>query len=146
MKKRILLFVAALGLTLLLASCTHLQSPVAADEKQNVIQMTASDFKFQPNNITTRTGDAITLKIQNTSGSTHNFTLTDPDDNPLRNVDISPGQSVEVTITFSKPGTYKFHCNKTGHSGLGMKGQVVASENPLAPCMGREIEEGTDET
>jgi plastocyanin len=127
MKKRMLLFVAALGLALLLASCTHLQSPVAAGEKQNVVEMTASDFKFQPNNITTRTGDAITFKIRNTSGSTHNFTLTDPDGNPLRNVDISPGQSVDVTITFSKPGTYTFHCNRIGHSELGMKGQVVAT-------------------
>ncbi len=89
--------------------------------------MTARDFKFEPNNIVTRTGDTITIVIENTSGTTHNFTLKDVEGNTMRNIDIPAKESITVTVTFTKPGTYRFECNKVGHSTLGMKGQIVAS-------------------
>jgi plastocyanin len=124
----LLIFViAAFGLALVVSACARLQKPVVIEDGHNVFQMTAGDFKFEPNNITTKAGDSITFRIQNTSDSTHNFTLTDPEGNSMQNVDIPPKQSIKVTATFSKPGIYKFHCNKPGHSALGMTGQVVAT-------------------
>ena len=127
MKKNMSLAISVLGPILLVFACSHLQKPVAVEDRQNAIEMTASDFKFEPNNIVTKAGNTITFRIQNTSGTTHNFTLTDPEGDITQNVDIPSKQSIEVTATFSKPGTYQFHCNKIGHSELGMKGQVVAA-------------------
>ncbi len=119
--------VFGMGLLLLLGSCSRLQKPVSAEGSQETIQMTAGDFKFQPNNITTRAGNTLTFRIQNVSGTAHNFTLKSPDGKTMQSVDIPARQSVEVKATFAQPGTYKFDCNKPGHSELGMKGQVVAT-------------------
>ncbi|HME44127.1 MAG TPA: cupredoxin domain-containing protein [Syntrophorhabdales bacterium] len=129
MKEKMVFAIVTLGLLLLLSTCGGLQKPVSVEGRQNVVHMSASDFKFEPNNISTRVGDTITFRIENTSGSMHNFTLVDPEGNTMQGIDILPKQSVDVTATFSKAGTYKFHCNKTGHSQLGMKGQVVALED-----------------
>ncbi len=124
---KVLVILTAVGLSILVSSCAHLQDPVAAEGRENVVQMTASDFKFEPNNITARAGDAITFKIQNVSGTAHNFTLKSPDGLTMQSVGLPPKGSVDVKATFPKVGTYKFYCNKTGHSELGMKGQVVAT-------------------
>ena len=129
MKEKIVFAIGTLGLLLLLSACGSLQKPVSVEGRQNVVHMSASDFKFEPNNMSTRVGDTITFRIENTSGSTHNFTLVDPEGNTMQSIDIPPKQSVDVTATFSKAGTYRFYCNKTGHSQLGMKGQVVALED-----------------
>jgi plastocyanin len=120
--------VIVLAAVISLCACTHMQAPVSAESAGRVIDMTASDFKFEPNNITARVGTAITFRINNTSGITHNFTLKGPDGENMKSIDIPARESVEVHAAFAKPGTYKFKCDKTGHSELGMQGQVVVSE------------------
>ncbi len=124
--RRTVYLTVALVILALVPACARLQTPIAAEQRQNVIPMTASDFKFQPNNIETSAGNTIKFQIQNTSGASHNFTIKDPDGKTLQNVDIPVKKSVEVDVTFEKPGTYKFYCGKAGHSELGMQGQVVA--------------------
>ena len=127
MKKNRVLMIVALGLVVFVSSCARLQQPVTVEGGQNIVRMTASDFKFQPNNVTTRAGQSILFQIQNVTGTSHNFTLKDPDGGTVQNVDIPAKQSVDIKVTFSRPGTYKFYCDRTGHSQLGMKGQVVAT-------------------
>ena len=116
-----------LALIVSLWACSHLQTPVIAEGQETTIEMTAGNFKFEPNNITTRTGSKLTFNIKNISGTLHNFTLKDPNGVIIQNIDIPPEQSVQVKIAFPQSGSYTFYCNKTGHTGLGMKGQVVAS-------------------
>lgn len=125
MKPRNLSIIVIFAVLISVWACTHLQPPVSAESTGKVIEMTASDFKFEPNNITARTGASLTFKIKNVSGTTHNFTLKDPDGKTMKSVDLPPRQTVELSAAFAKPGTYKFTCNKTGHTELGMKGQVV---------------------
>ncbi len=128
MRKSLVLCCAfATGALLFLSACGRLQNPVSAEGAGETIQMTASDFKFEPNNITTRAGNTVTFRIRNVSGTTHNFTLKSPDGKTMQSVDIPAKQTVEVKVAFPRPGTYKFDCNKPGHSELGMKGQVVAT-------------------
>ena len=126
MKKKDVLIMAALGFAVLISSCARLQTPGRVEGGQNIVEMTASDFKFQPNNVATRAGESILFRIQNVTGTSHNFTLKDPKGGTVQSVDIPAKQSVDVRATFSEPGTYTFYCGKIGHSELGMKGQVVA--------------------
>jgi len=35
------------------------------------------------------------------------------------------GQSGTATITYDKPGTYKFFCSQPGHDQLGMHGTIT---------------------
>ena len=56
--------------------------------------------------------------------SEHNFTLTDPEGAVIEDVNISRDKTIEIKVTFSEAGIYKFYCNRPFHSALGMKGQV----------------------
>lgn len=128
MRKGLIAFcIFVVAVLFLMNACGRLQNPVAAEGAGETVGMTASDFKFQPNNITTRAGSTLTFRIRNVSGTTHNFTLKSPDGKTIRSVDIPAKETVEVKAAFMQPGTYKFDCNKPGHSELGMKGQVVAA-------------------
>lgn len=128
MEKRILSVIYVCILIVSVAACSHLQKPLDIEHSGKIILMTASDFKFEPNNITTRAGNSLTFSIMNVSPNAHNFTLEDPEGKIMKNVDIPRQQSVQVDADFPKPGTYKFFCNKTGHSALGMKGQVIVTQ------------------
>ncbi len=119
--------VFVVAVLLLVNACWRLQKPVSVEGAGQTVPMTASDFTFQPNNITTRAGSTLTFRIQNTSGTAHNFTLKNPDGTTMQSVDIPAKQTVEVKAVFPEPGSYKFDCNKPGHAALGMKGQVVAT-------------------
>ncbi|MHB8111373.1 MAG: cupredoxin domain-containing protein [Syntrophorhabdaceae bacterium] len=125
MKTIKLSIILAIALIVPLGACSHLQQPVNVENTGKIILITASDFKFEPNNITTSTGNSLTFSIMNVSPNSHNFTLKDPDGNTMQSVDIPARQSVQVNADFPRPGTYKMICTKTGHSELGMKGQVV---------------------
>ncbi len=129
--KYLALFFSAL---FVLAACAGLQQQitVANGERETVVTMEVSNFKFKPNNIKTYQGNVIVFKISNVSENNHNFTIKDPDDKMLRSVDLPPKTIVEVEIMFSKPGKYNYDCDKPLHSSLGMKGQieVVKKERP----------------
>ncbi len=127
MKTLLRIMLTGFLLSIIVSACAHLQAPISADEKGGVVEMTASNFKFEPNNITARTGDTITFKIRNVSGSMHNFTLKDPDGGIMQTIDLPSNESVTVKVTFAKAGTYPFYYDKTGHSTLGMEGQVVTT-------------------
>ncbi len=89
------------------------------------IQMTASSYKFTPNNIEAAVGDSVILHIENTSGHTHNFTLKDPHGKVMAERDLPPESTVAVSFALREPGTYKFHCDKPFHATFGMRGQIA---------------------
>ena len=92
-----------IALVVSLWACSHLQTPVSAEGQETTIEMTASNFKFEPNNITTRTGNKLTFNIKNISGTLHNFTLKDPNGVIMQNIDIPPEKSVQIKIAFPQP-------------------------------------------
>jgi plastocyanin len=117
-------------LTLLFSACAGLQRQVTVDHttQERTVQMKASNFKFEPNNILTYRGDRINFEVENVSGTEHNFTITDPQGDVLQSVDIAAGKKVAIGVTFSEAGIYHFHCDEFLHSLFGMKGQVEVVE------------------
>ena len=110
----------------LLAACSSLQTPVITDQskQKQTVRIQADSFKFAPNNLVTYQGDVIVFSIESISDSTHNFSLEDPGGKVLQNVNLPARKTVEVEVTFSELGTYKFYCDKPLHSTLGMNGQI----------------------
>jgi plastocyanin len=78
-----------------------------------------SNFVFQPNNITIKTGQTVTFK--NTGTAPHTATA---DDGSFDKTPLNPGDSY-TTPAFTKPGTYTYKC--TYHASLGMTGTIVVS-------------------
>lgn len=120
-------------MVLLFAGCAGLQPQVALSEKESekVVELKAASFKFEPNNIRAFEGDTIVFRIENSSGSTHDFTITNPQKQTLKNIDLPAGKTVDIKVSFADPGVYEFYCDKPLHSSFGMKGQVeVVKKGP----------------
>ena len=133
--KRNLIF-AAVFLSLILVSC----GGGGASTKINV---TMTDFQFQPNVFTVPAGQEITFNSTNNGAVVHNFVIMkkgtsagpffDDEDVPhvFWQVEIQPGSSVDTSFTApSDPGDYEVVCRTEGHiaSGMTAKLTVVAPE------------------
>jgi plastocyanin len=133
--KRNLIFAAVL-LSLILVSC----GSGGASTKINV---TMTDFQFQPNVFTIPAGQEITFHSTNNGAVVHNFVIMKKgesagpffDDEDVPNifwqVEIQPGGSVDKTFTApTDPGDYEVVCRTEGHiaSGMTAKITVVAAE------------------
>ncbi len=107
--------------------CGGLDLPVAATSSpqgKEVIDVKASSFKFEPNNITVPKPGSLTLAVLNVSDSEHNITIRNPDGQTLNSVNLPPGIKTFVTVDLPIAGTYIFFCDKSLHESLGMKGQI----------------------
>jgi len=118
-----------IGVILAAAACASQQPQVTLGQAKGevAVEMKASDFKFEPNNIKAYQGDVIVFRIENTSGTGHNFTITDPKGNTLQSVGLPSRETVTVKVPLTEAGNYGFYCDKPMHSGFGMKGSVEAA-------------------
>ncbi len=118
---------------LLLTACG---SPASASGS-NSINMTISEFKFEPSSFTVSAGKQVTVNLKNSGTVPHTFTLmSKPVNGAFSSADqanvlfdsgqIQPGASKTVTFTApTSPGTYEYVCTVPGHLDSGMKGEMT---------------------
>ncbi len=129
-KRSKVLTAICIGFLLMSMACASKQPLVTLGPAKGevVLDMKASDFKFEPNNIKTFKGNVIVFRVENTSGTGHNFTVEDPQGRALQSVALPPKETVEIRVSLAEAGIYEFHCDKPFHSGFGMKGRVEVNE------------------
>ena len=133
--KRIFIIVAV-SLSLMLVSC----GGGGASTKLNV---TMTDFQFQPSQFTIPAGQEITFNATNNGAVVHNFVIMKKgtsagpffDDEDVPNVywqvELQPGATADTSFTApTDPGDYEVVCRTEGHiaSGMTAKLTVVAAE------------------
>jgi uncharacterized cupredoxin-like copper-binding protein len=131
------LVIATVLFSLMLVSCG------GAGGVSNTINVTMSDFQFQPNRFTVPAGQEITFNSSNNGAVVHNFVIMKLgtsagdflDDEDIPNVywevELQPGGSTNSTFTApSEPGEYEVICRTEGHiaSGMVAKLTVVPAE------------------
>ena len=129
--KRILVIMAVL-LSLALVSCG---SGGGASSKINV---TMTDFQFQPSQFTVPAGQEIAFNATNNGAVVHNFVIMKKgtsagdsfDDQDVPNVywqvELQPGASADTTFTApSEPGDYEVVCKTEGHIAAGMTAKLT---------------------
>jgi glucose/arabinose dehydrogenase/uncharacterized cupredoxin-like copper-binding protein len=83
------------------------------------------DIAFQPSEFTIPANTDVTVTLTNTGAALHNFSVTDHNNDNVKNlnisVDVAPGQTQTVTIN-APAGDYYFFCNVPGHEEAGMHG------------------------
>jgi len=134
--KRILM-IAAVLFSLLLTSCG------GAGGASKSINVTMTDFQFQPNQFTIPAGQEITFTSANNGAVVHNFVIMklgtsagpmfDEEDVPnvYWEVELLPGADISTSFTApAEPGDYEVVCRTEGHIASGMTGKltVVAAE------------------
>jgi plastocyanin len=126
------LILAAVLLSLLLASCG------GGGGVSNKINVTMTDFQFQPNQFTVPAGQEISFTSANNGAVVHNFVIMklgtsagdsfDNEDVPnvYWEVELVPGGSTETTFTApSEPGEYQVVCRTEGHIVSGMTAKLI---------------------
>jgi plastocyanin len=129
--KRVLSLLVLL-LTLALTACG------AAGGPTTTIDLTMTDFIFQPNQFTVPAGQEITVNTRNTGAVVHNFvimrlgetagpTFEDEDlPNVYWQVEIPSGGSTTTSFTApTEPGEYEVICRTEGHIASGMIAKLV---------------------
>lgn len=134
--KRMFVILAVL-LSLTLASCG------GASGASKSINVTMTDFQFQPSQFTVPAGQEIAFKATNNGAVVHNFVIMkkgttagpmfDKEDVPnvYWEVEVVPGGSADTTFTApTEPGDYEVVCRTEGHIASGMiaKLTVVPAE------------------
>lgn len=146
MKNKSLYLVIVLSVVaILLVACGG-----ASDSTSNEFTVTVADeFSFDPDVLTVKAGETITVTLNNTGAVEHNLNVLKPDaelDHLLEEIregaghehvdeelmtnmhDTEPGHSETITFTApSEPGEYHFICTTPGHADAGEVGtlQVV---------------------
>jgi uncharacterized cupredoxin-like copper-binding protein len=129
--KRILTITAVL-LSLTLAACG------GAGGASNKINVTMTDFQFQPSQFTVPAGQEISFSGNNNGAVVHNFVIMKKgtsagdsfDDQDVPNVywetELQPGATVNTTFTApSEPGDYEVVCKTAGHIAAGMTAKLT---------------------
>ncbi|MBN0047463.1 copper-binding protein [Streptomyces actuosus] len=137
-RQRMLLGVAAGGLTALLAACGSSDNgsgggtttaPPPPQSGTSARQVTAELSDFHIKLSTERfTAGTYTFTAKNTGNHDHALVVQGPG-GQNRSKTVSPGESTALTVTL-KSGTYEVYCPIDGHKDLGMKTAVTVGGAP----------------
>jgi uncharacterized cupredoxin-like copper-binding protein len=124
--RRTLVVLAAPVVLLLAAACSPKAAPAAgaALPAEQVTIIGTDDFRMNPSTISVKAGQPLAATFQNGGEILHDFTAQQGLARPVTILEQG-GQSGTATITFDKPGTYKFFCAQPGHDQLGMHGTIT---------------------
>jgi uncharacterized cupredoxin-like copper-binding protein len=89
------------------------------------VNLTATDFKFNPSETTVGSGK-VTFNEKNDGQVAHSLEIEDvtPGHDEELEGNVSPGQSGTLTADL-KPGKYEFYCPVGNHKQMGMEGEIT---------------------
>src|SRR3954453_9187830 len=90
----------------------------------NTVDLTATDFKFDPSEPSVKSGN-VTFNLKNDGQVTHSLEIEDVngEDKELEG-EVSPGSNGTLAVNL-KPGTYEFYCPVDSHKQMGMTGEIT---------------------
>ncbi len=138
MKKLWLILCLTLLLSLVLTACSSSGGNIPnTGGSSTSVNVTMTEFKFDPSTITVSAGKQVTVNLKNTGTVAHTFTvMSKPVNGSFTSADqanvlfdsglIQPSSSKTVTLTApSTAGSYEYICTVPGHLEAGMKGNLI---------------------
>jgi uncharacterized cupredoxin-like copper-binding protein len=90
------------------------------------VDLTATDFKFDPSDPTVKSGE-VTFNLKNNGQVTHSLEIEDVNGKDVElEGDVSPGSSGTLKANLA-PGTYEFYCPVDNHKEMGMTGEITVN-------------------
>ncbi len=127
-------------IVLLLSAAALILSACGGGGPSTTINVTMTDFHFEPAEFTVPAGQEITLNATNNGAVEHEFVIfklgtdagekfgDEDEENIYWEVEVMPGQSVTATFTApSEPGEYFVTCGIEGHLEAGMSGKLIVA-------------------
>jgi uncharacterized cupredoxin-like copper-binding protein len=96
----------------------------AATGAGGTVDLTATDFKFDPSDPTVKSGE-VTFNLKNDGQTTHSLEIEDVNgqDQELEG-DVSAGSSGTLKVNLPA-GRYEFYCPVDNHKEMGMEGEIT---------------------
>ena len=92
------------------------------------VELTAVDYSFDLNDPGIKAGETILFEMKNAGHQPHDFEVFTPDNKVLGQIDqTDPGKTGKATLTFDKPGRYRYICDVADHQSRGMKGSFTVA-------------------
>lgn len=88
------------------------------------VEISGTDFAFDPTNPTVKAG-TVTFNLTNDGQTTHNIEVEGPNGEAELEQDLAPGESGQLTVDLSEPGTYEMYCPVGNHKDMGMEGEIT---------------------
>lgn len=110
------------------------------DKEVRVVEISMSEFAFNPNVISVKAGETIRFKVTNNGTVPHEFEITTEhavsehdhgEDHGVvagNKIEVAPGETGELEYTFDEAGELLFVCLIPGHLEAGMHGKFVFSD------------------
>lgn len=87
------------------------------------ITIEASEYKFNPSEITVKKGETVKLTLKNEGTMPHNWTIEKMGGASIDTT--KAGESSSITLTPSQKGTFTTFCSVGNHKSLGMVGKLI---------------------
>jgi plastocyanin len=88
------------------------------------ISLSATEYSFDPGTIQIDEPGTYTFALTNDGGTGHALEIEGQGiEEEIE--ELSPGDSGQLTVTFSKTGSYEFYCPVDGHRDQGMEGTLA---------------------
>jgi plastocyanin len=92
------------------------------------VELTATDYAFGLADANIKVGETIRFEMRNLGKEPHEFEVFGPDGKVLGEIaEIKADASGSVTLSFDRPGTYRYICDVDDHQARGMKGTFTVS-------------------
>ena len=89
------------------------------------IQVTMTEFKFDPSNITHASGN-IVFWLVNSGSTQHDMSIRNSSGSTIATSElVSAGDTQEFDVNNIAAGTYTFFCTQPGHEASGMRGTLT---------------------
>jgi plastocyanin len=111
----------------LLAACGGGGGGGGSAQPAGSIQVTMTEFKFDPSTITHASGN-IVFWLVNSGTTQHDMAIRDSSGKTIAQSDlVSAGDTFAFDVNGITAGTYTFFCTQPGHEASGMKGTLTAT-------------------
>lgn len=94
----------------------------AASHQPETIEVVATEFAFEPSEITVTPGAEIRIRLINDGSLSHNLHI---DGEGIKTETLQTGSADTITVTAPEDGKLHFFCNVPGHKQAGMTGRVT---------------------
>lgn len=146
--RRLPLLVGLVALTTLTAACGETRqssstTEVGAVTGARTVDVAMEDIEFDQTTLTVKTGETIDFRFTNTGQIAHDAfigddaaqkdheaemgEMGDAEGHGMKEgaIALQPGESGQLSYTFSEPGTFEVGCHQPGHYAAGMKIDVT---------------------
>lgn len=96
------------------------QEDSAVADGSREVEVTATDFAFDPDEITAEAGEDLAI-VLTSEDLLHDFTIDELD----THVAADRGETAEGGVTADEAGTYTYYCSVPGHREAGMEGTLT---------------------